>query len=538
MFIDEITYQALNLGIIIQQIQPVSALGFRAKKSSQPFKNGGELQANAAYEKLTLLIIQLQKQPKAVPIIKETLQHIQDIGYILQKVQENAVLELYELQEVKQFLYFFIELAKQCHSFQLHTFLHEQKMNDLFSLLDPGEQNTPSFFLHDSYSEEFSLAKKEIEILQQNVTKEYNHLSEKAATILATKSLPGEIVVSRFQQELAKKMLKSDLFILKSENFANYCFALRKNDTIIKWEQKIDHLHSHLMILEAEIRAKLTNKITLALQELVASQNETGEFDWLLAKADFAIVYNCTIPKIVSTEHIHFTKGRNLPVEWELQKNHFSYQPISIVIDNHLNVLTGANMAGKTTLLKMFGQLLYLSAFAIPLPCHRASLPLVDFIFFSGLYEERMDLSSFGTEIVMLQEKLKQKGFGLYLIDEFARGTNPQEGEAISKAILDEFSEKHCLTIFSTHFQSPTTVKKAAHFQIVGLTETDIAALKKECQQALPERLKHLHQSMNFDVIKVDLQTEPPRAALLVAELLGIDKHIIEKAYYYLAEKE
>jgi hypothetical protein len=62
--------------------------------------------------------------------------------------------------------------------------------------------------------------------------------------------------------------------------------------------------------------------------------------------------------------------------------------------------------------------------------------------------------------------------------------------------------------------------------------------LKKECQQALPERLKHLHQSMNFDVIKVDLQTEPPRAALLVAELLGIDKHIIEKAYYYLAEKE
>jgi len=408
---------------------------------------------------------------------------------------------------------------------------------DLFSILDPGKQNTPAFFLHDSYAEEFAETKQEIEGLQSKIDAEFNLLKQKAAAILERENLPAEIVVSRFQQELADKLFQNHYFYLKSENFANYCFALRKNDSIAAMELTINKLQKKLMILEERIRDDLTQKISDYLTILQLAQNEVAEFDWLLAKVEFARKYNCVVPEICPEKEIVLEKARNLPIEWELHKNRVSYQPISLVLAKRLNVLTGANMAGKTTLLKMLGQLQYLAAFAIPLPCEKARLPLLDFIFFSGYYEERMDLSNFGTEIFMLQEKWRKKGFGFFLIDEFARGTNPYEGEAISKAVLDEFSQKECLTLFSTHFQAPVTVQNAVHYQIIGFTKECIASLKKDLkkeEQALTDRLKYLHRFMNYEVVKADSQTEPPQAALLIAELLGIDERIIKKAYRYL----
>jgi DNA mismatch repair ATPase MutS len=428
-------------------------------------------------------------------------------------------------------------LNKQLQAFGLQPLPHAQKLTGLFSLLAPGNQNTPSFFPHDSYSDNFTSTKRGIEILENTLQKELKRLSEKAAKLLDKKIVPEEIVVSRFQKDIVETLFQNDLFYLKSENFANYCFGLRKNETMIECEQKIDLLREKLTIFEAEIRKNLTREVSNSLKDLIDSQKKIGEFDWNLAKANFAISFGCSIPKVTTEKEYHLPQARNLPIAWELEAKSFAYQPVSMTIENQLNVLTGANMAGKTTLLKMLGQIQFLAAFAIPVPTENARLPLVDFIFFSGLYEERMDLSSFGTEIVMLQEKMKKDGFGLFLIDEFARGTNPAEGEAISKAILEEFSKKNCVTIFSTHFHAPTTVLTTNHYQIVGLTEKDISLIKKETKKDLSERLKQLHQFMNYDVIKVSPQTEPPRAALLVAELLGVDEHIIKKAYQFLEDK-
>jgi dsDNA-specific endonuclease/ATPase MutS2 len=137
-------------------------------------------------------------------------------------------------------------------------------------------------------------------------------------------------------------------------------------------------------------------------------------------------------------------------------------------------------MAGKSTVLQTLGQVFYLSAFAIPLPCQKAHLPLVDFVFFSSDTESsiRTDLSSFASELIAINTAVKQPGIGLFLIDEFARGTNPQEGESFARAILEFFIDRKGIVVSATHFTTPSYIIQAAHYRIIGLTKNDYEKLK------------------------------------------------------------
>ncbi len=200
-------------------------------------------------------------------------------------------------------------------------------------------------------------------------------------------------------------------------------------------------------------------------------------------------------------------------------------------------------MAGKSTVLKTIGQLFYLTAYAVPLPCRDAKLSLVDFVFFSSDSESsiRNDLSSFASELVSINNSMKQTGKGLFLIDEFARGTNPQEGEAFARAVLEVFIDQKAFVVSATHFSTPSCIENAAHFRIIGLTKNDYEKLIKtllpqdaEKEDDLKSRIQELHKYMNYQLEPVKTSNIPPRAALMIAEILGIDEKIIDKAKDYL----
>ena len=144
--------------------------------------------------------------------------------------------------------------------------------------------------------------------------------------------------------------------------------------------------------------------------------------------------------------------------------------------------------------------------------------------------QKSIDLSSFGKELVRINAYFKRKGRGLFILDEFARGTNPKEGNALSQAMFETLKKRDNFCFCATHFNSPLEIKDVAHYTIPGITQEDFEEIRSENQINPSNRLKALHQKMKYNLIKVVGQKETPQAGLMIAELLGTDEEIIRRA--------
>ncbi len=106
-------------------------------------------------------------------------------------------------------------------------------------------------------------------------------------------------------------------------------------------------------------------------------------------------------------------------------------------------------MGGKTVTLRLVGMLSAMAQMGLYVPAEAMEFSMRDFIFISmgDAQDADMGLSTFGAEIVKISDVVERADKdGLILIDELARGTNPKEGYAISKAIINYLkSKKHRL---------------------------------------------------------------------------------------------
>jgi len=534
IFVSSETFKNLNLDLIWKEIIPLSIFGQKKKKNLKPFLNGMELEASNEFTLVNYLLEICKNSTQFYKNILEIFSHFQEINLILEKINKNKTLEIFELQEIKSFIYFYQRFQKVIAEFNLFDTFFFPDLTEIYRLLDPENQNSPVFFLSDNYDENFAEKRKKLFSHKKKKKSEHNRLLQEASYNLNFESTIEKIVVSRYDKELVNRLQSSSFYHLESENFANLHFSISKNSDIIDLEKEINSLYSDLMVLENLIRENLTKEICKYHKILLKVRDEIACFDWLLSKAYFGFKNNCCIPKINTENKIEIESSCNIPVYLKLKKDNIDFQKIDLFFSKKLNIITGSNMAGKTTILKTVGQILFMGALSIPVPALKAEIPLVDSIFFSGIQANRMDLSSFGSEIVSLNNALSHEGFSLFLVDELARGTNPQEGEAFSKAILEHFSQMNCIVLFSTHFNNSSKTVNADHYQIAGLSQKDYLKLHLDGFHDLTKRLEELHKFMDYRLLRIDKDAKAPQAALMIAQILGIDKEIIDSAKKYL----
>jgi len=536
MYLDKLSYQALNLKDIDGLIEPISALGRAYIKQIRPYTCGAEADLTAQYKSIGKLMQILQNRYDFWESSKNALLHIDSIYQVVQRAGNLKTLEIFEIYEIKNFLYFSTIIRNLLNSNNLESIHQIPDLAELFIFLDKGGQRSPAFHLSSLYSKEYADLKTKISELKNSLNSKMQDLTESAKNELGIDEISEKIVVSRYNKELNSQLQNSLNFSLESENFANNTYRLRKNESILQIEQELDLLKYELAIEEKKIRVEITKVISVYEDELYKALDEVASFDVALVKADFGNKYNCSIPEINTNKKIDLHNAINLPIFLDLKKNGLIFQKLNLNFSNNINVLTGANMGGKTTILKLLGQFAYMTAYAIPLPCEKATFPLFDFIYFSGLQSNRMDLSSFGSEIVAVDKALQKQDFGLYLFDEFARGTNPQEGEAFSTAILKVFERKEAFCFSATHFSLPSTIQSATHYRIRGLRVDKTENLKDTA--TLEARLQELHRYMDYSLEKIDVGAEPPRSALMIATFLGVDKNIINCAKNLMQEEQ
>ena len=133
-------------------------------------------------------------------------------------------------------------------------------------------------------------------------------------------------------------------------------------------------------------------------------------------------------------------------------------------------------------------------------------------------------LSSFGGEIIKVNQLFKQAktSRGLLLIDEFASGTNFEEGAKIFSALLRALKNTPSYALLTTHFDG--VCKDATErYQIIGLTNE----AKQKLNNVKNVQKENIVEYMNYGLIKTDKLTKIPKDALDICAILGMCDEIL-----------
>ena len=123
----------------------------------------------------------------------------------------------------------------------------------------------------------------------------------------------------------------------------------------------------------------------------------------------------------------------------------------------------------------------------------------------------------------------------IILIDEIASGTNPVEGLALTRSLVDYLIKKPYISLITTHFETVTETEGVVNMQVKGLADADFNLLNREIQYAnRRERINIISKYMDYRLCRVEKQGEVPKDALNIAKMLGISSEIIEGAKKYI----
>ena len=277
-------------------------------------------------------------------------------------------------------------------------------------------------------------------------------------------------------------------------------------------------LFNEATAIEDEIRAKLSMQLSKYADELEAAQKALGFIDLNLAKAFQMIKYNLCFPTISDNGETEYEGLFNPEVKDALEQRNRTFQPVQIAFWNKPTLITGANMGGKTVVLKTLTLCQYLFQFGFGIPATKAKIDLKDEIYFCIGDEQSIEkgLSSFAAEMKNIDAVIKASHKNrkiLALIDEPARTTNPKEGTALVSSLVKVLEVKNVSLVMTTHYD---------------IEPTDSRRL----------RVKGFEDGkMNYELIEVK-DGEVPHEAMNIAESLGIDTEWIQKAREILKIKE
>ena len=229
-----------------------------------------------------------------------------------------------------------------------------------------------------------------------------------------------------------------------------------KEDLILTSEEKIIELEYNLFI---EIRDKVKEYIP-NLQEI---SKVIGEIDVIQSFAFISEKYNYVRPKLNNKHEIKVIDSRHPVVEKVIKD---SYVENDIVMDKNTNILliTGPNMAGKSTYMRQLGIITIMAQIGCFVPAKEANLPIFDKIFTRiGASDDLVSgESTFMVEMIEASNAIKNATENsLILFDELGRGTATFDGMSLAQAIL-EYIHDHigCKTLFSTHYHELTDLEK------------------------------------------------------------------------------
>ena len=232
-----------------------------------------------------------------------------------------------------------------------------------------------------------------------------------------------------------------------------------KENIILGAEEKIVNLEYKLFMDIREV-------VKRYIRDLQETANIISEIDMLEAFSIVSDKYKFVRPNIIDENNVELIEGRHPVIEQVLKDRYVSN---NIIMDENTNILliTGPNMAGKSTYMRQFAITVIMAQIGCFVPCKSATLPLFDKIFTRIGASDNLvgGESTFMVEMKEANKALREATpNSLILFDEIGRGTATYDGMALAQAILEYIHDKiKAKTMFSTHYHELTSLDRDLH---------------------------------------------------------------------------
>lgn len=284
---------------------------------------------------------------------------------------------------------------------------------------------------------------------------------------------------------------------------------------ISKYTVELVALTADESVEEYKILSTISEMIYERIKSLKVNIDVISEYDMILAKAKYSREINGIKPRLNDCGYINIIQGR-----YDLIENCI---PLDFQIGDLYRslIITGPNAGGKTVVLKTVGLMTLAVMSGFHVSCREGSeMSVFDKVFVDIGDNQSVEnsLSTFSSHVKNLAEILKDSRKNtLLLFDEIGSGTEPNEGAALAIAILEEFYQKGCITVASTHYgEIKNFSENHPHFENAAM----------EFKKDTLEPLYRLHIGKSGD-----------SNALYISEKMGIPESILKKSRMYMGNK-
>lgn len=533
------TRKETGLDYVTAAINLLTPFGTKQIKQQQPFFPGEEAALREELNRVQRMLDIAAENSKDIGVLQELFMMMKDNTFTIER-SGTAILSVVEIFELKTLLLQMEKLMKLSESLGFPEEFKLEDITELLDELDPGKDRINTFYIYDVFSENLGILRKEKKELEREIRRAQKARKEELKKKYGLSLTPKfDITISKSDRQSIEMIDEISELTKSEEDYMSITFSLVPGEEADRLMQRCSELAADIEEEELVVREALSKKISEYEEALLSNCDKIGRLDVTLSKALYADKHNCVMPEIVLDHVVEFEDGRHLQVEEILQSKDKEYCPVSISLKDGVTCITGANMGGKTISLKLVGMVAILSQYGFFVPCRKARVGLSNYmqILIGDSQSIERGLSSFGSEMEELKEILDHgTDRSVILIDEIASGTNPVEGLALTKSLVDYLKTRPYISLITTHFETVTEDSAVKNMQVTGLANADFDKLDKELRYAnRKERINIIQRYMDYRLTHVESSKEIPKDALNIAKMLGIDKDIIDRARKYIS---
>jgi len=235
------------------------------------------------------------------------------------------------------------------------------------------------------------------------------------------------------------------------------------SEELQEYETKVLKASERILEIEQELLKKFTNHALQYVREIHQIGDSIALLDVILSLTEVSSRSNYVRPIFNTEKVIELKEGRHPVLEKELKDHQYISSDCMMNEKQRLLILTGPNMGGKSTYMRMVALNIIMAQIGCFVPASHANLPIVDRIFtrMGASDDILMGQSTFMVEMIEAQAALtKATPNSLVLFDEIGRGTSTYDGMALAQSILEYMLHSvGCNTIFSTHYHELTSLE-------------------------------------------------------------------------------
>jgi DNA mismatch repair protein MutS2 len=295
-----------------------------------------------------------------------------------------------------------------------------------------------------------------------------------------------------------------------------------RRTTFIEPEETID-LNNDIHELEISERKevyRILRELTKRLRQyaplLSVYHAILGEYDFIRAKAAFAIDIHGEYPVLADKAHVHLVKAFHPLLYLYNKRSGKATIPVDLTLDEKARILviSGPNAGGKTVTMKTVGLLQLMVQSGLLVPVHPSSQ--------FGIFKQLMihigdtqslefELSTYSSHLLSMKHFMETaNGKTLFFIDELGSGSDPNLGGAFAEVIMEELARKHAYGIVTTHYLNLKVMANKTAGIING-------AMAFDEKNLLP-------------MYKLTVGKPGSSYTFAIAERIGLDKRLISKA--------